>query len=476
MIRSFRLVVPLLLLAGCNTGSHDPTSPSQAVASPATAGNASTQPATSPGSAPTPPATGPITTFATGLTPTVEVFVSPSGSDSSGDGSQQNPFASVRRGVQAATPGTAVRVQPGTYAGGISLSNLAGTPGAPIWIGGVPGAAVPVISGGNTGIQLSEVRYVVLHDLEITGAALNGINCDDGGQVSDPEVTRHVVFQNLSIHDVGSGGNNDGLKLSGLDDFFVLDCSFARVSAGSGIDQVGCHDGVIARCSFEQMGSNSIQLKGGSRNVEVRWCSFVDAGERGVNIGGSTGDPYFRPPLSPNAPNVEATEIRVLGNVFVGGTTPFAFVGATNSVAAHNTVVDPQRWLFRILQERTSGGGYTFTETSDCRVVNTIFYFTRASVGTDVNVGASTQPGTFVLANNLYYAHDDPAQSQPSLPVAETGTVIGDPGFSNVGAGDVSIGLTSPARAAGSPQALLAEDSQGTAFAPAPSIGAYEAQ
>jgi hypothetical protein len=365
-------------------------------------------------------------------------------------------------------------VHPGTYAGGISLSNVQGVPAAPIWIGGVPGSARPVISGGGTAMQVSRARYFVLHDLEITGATLNGLNFDDAGQYADPDAARHIVFQNLNVHDIGSGGNNDGLKLSGIDDFYVLDCTFTRVSAGSGIDQVGCHSGLIARCRFESMGSNAVQMKGGSRDVEVRWCTFVDAGQRGVNIGGSTGNAYFRPPLSTSAVNVEATNIRVLGNVFVRGTTPFAFVGATNSIAAHNTVIDPERWLFRILQERTSGNGYTFAETQNCTVQNTIFYFARSTVGTEVNVGPNTQPGTYTFQNNLYYAHDAAGQSAPNLPAAETGTVTANPAFTNAAAGDYSLTAGSPAIGAGTPQSLLGDDMAGSPYRPAPAIGAYE--
>jgi hypothetical protein len=468
-------------LVGCSSGEREASSGSTQVGagststgSTATGGTSTGGGATTTPSTPQAPTGGPITTFATGLTPTRELFVATTGNDTTGDGSQGNPYATIERAAQAIAPGTAIRVQPGTYNGGIFVSNLSGTPAAPIWISGVPGAARPVIQGGNTGMQLSQVRYLVLHDLEVTGAAQNGLNCDDGGRYSDPEATRFVVFERLYVHDMGSGGNNDGLKLSGVDDYWVLDCAFARVSAGSGIDQVGCHDGLIARTTFEQMGSNSIQLKGGSRDVEVRWCTFTDGGQRGINIGGSTGDAYFRPPLSTTAANVEATRIRVLGNTFIRGTTPFAFVGATDSIAAHNTVIDPERWLLRILQERTTGGGYTFVEASNCEVVNNVFHFRRASVGTEVNVGPNTQPATFTFQTNLYFAADDPSRSQPNLPVQEQGTVLGDPQLTSLATGDLTPQPTSPARNAGTPPAPLTTDANGNAFAPAPTVGAYE--
>jgi hypothetical protein len=158
----------------------------------------------------------------------------------------------------------------------------------------------------------------------------------------------------------GQAKNNDGLKLSGVNDFFVLDCEFSKISAGgSGIDHVGCHRGLIARCSFTDCG-NAIQCKGGSEDIEIRWSRFLRAGGRAINIGGSTGFEFFRPPLSTTAPNFESKNIRVLANTFEGSESPVAFVGTVESLVANNTIIDPTRWIVRILQETMSSGGYEF--------------------------------------------------------------------------------------------------------------------
>ncbi len=37
-------------------------------------------------------------------------------------------------------------------------------------------------------------------------------------------------FRNLAIRDIGTGGNNDCLKLSGANDFWVLDSEFSNCS------------------------------------------------------------------------------------------------------------------------------------------------------------------------------------------------------------------------------------------------------
>jgi hypothetical protein len=230
----------------------------------------------------------PIQTFADSKLPSREVFVSPAGDNSTGDGSQAKPYQTISRAVQGIQPGDAIRLLPGTHAAGTFLSNLTGTSNAPIWLGGVPGQVRPVISGGSTALQLSRIRYVVVENLEVSGTTANGLNCDDGGDYANSNAARHVLFRNLYIHDIGTGGNQDGLKLSGLYDYAVLDCEFARLSpGGSGIDHVGCHRRLIARCVVgdachtwdgRRHGVPTAQVEqwrsGGSRQagvVAVRW-------------------------------------------------------------------------------------------------------------------------------------------------------------------------------------------------------------
>lgn len=424
-------------------------------------------------------ACAPITTFETGKSPTAEIHVDSTGQDSGSCGAAADPCASIQHAAGMAAPGTAVVVHEGMYPGGTYVADLAGTEAEPIWIGGAPGETPPVLDGDSEGIHLSRVRYLVLHDLEVRNATGNGINADDGGDYADPDATRHVVFRDLHVHDIGTGGNQDCLKLSGLDDYFVLDSVFERCGggdSGSAIDHVGCHDGLLVgnRIVGGSGGGSGVQCKGGSANIEIRGNWFEDAGERGVNMGGSTGFEFFRPPLSTSEDNAEAISIDVVANVFVGGTTPFAFVGCDACRAVNNTIVDPQNWLFRILQETTSQMGYTFVPARNGLFANNIVYFERSQISTYVNIGADTDAPSFSFETNLWYAHDDPGQSDPAgdLPSAETGAVIGmDPMLQTPGY-DIPAG--SPAAGAGSAVDGLSSDYAGRCYASPPSIGAYE--
>lgn len=424
---------------------------------------------------------GTIETFEDGKRPSIEIHVATTGSDASGDGSLEKPFASIERAARDADPGTAVRIHAGTYEGGSYLDALAGTESDPIWLGGTPGEARPVIEGGSEGLHLSRARWVIVHDLELREQTANGINADDAGDYADAEASHSLVFRNLFIHDVGQGGNQDCLKLSGIRRHFVLDSEFARCgggSSGSGVDHVGCHDGLIARNVFSELSGNAVQCKGGSSNLEVRWNRIINGGQRAVNMGGSTGFEFFRPPLASSADNAEARNIRVIANVIEGGIAALGFVGCVECLAANNTIVDPENWILRILQETTTMDGFSFLPAQNGRFVNNLIYFARGELSTTINVGANTDAASFTFQNNLWYAHDDATASKPTdLPALENDGIYGeDPKLAEPAQGNYALGASSPAAHAGTAVPELIGDIEGGCFADPPSIGAFEAR
>ena len=423
-----------------------------------------------------PPRCDRVESFDRGLRPATELHVATWGHDTTGDGSFESPFATIERAVEDAAPGTAVRVHAGTYSGGVYLSDVVGTPEAPIWIGGAPGEARPIISGGGEGLHMTRGQYVVLHDLEVLGASANGINADDGGDYADPLATHHLTFRGLLIHDIGSGGNEDCLKLSGVDDYWVLFSEFWNCGgglSGSGIDHVGCHQGLIARNRFRNLSANAVQSKGGSEEIEIRWNRFLEAGARSLNLGGSTGFTFFRPPLSESEPNAEARKIRVVANVIEGSDAAAAYVGCVGCEVVSNTIIDPHNWILRILQETTTSGAYDFEACREGVFVNNLVYFERGDLSTYLNIGPGTDPGSFTFAHNLWYAWDNPAQSQPGLPVPETNGVYGrDPLLDP----ELRIPTGSPAAGAGTVTSWTWGDLSGACYSEPPSIGAFEAR
>ena len=348
---------------------------------------------------------------------------------------------SFRAAVEAAGPGDRIEVPPGEYGNGYFFTGLRGTAGNPIVIAATDPDDPPTFSGGVEGIHLIQPQYVELINLRFSDQSGNGLNIDDGGDSERP--ARQIVLQGLEVIDVGPDGNHDGIKLSGLIDFKVEDCTVARWGrSGSGIDLVGCHQGTITGCTFrhgDDAGSSGIQIKGGSADILVRSNHFEHSGSRAINIGGSTGLQFFRP--RPYA-GYEAARITVEGNVFVGSTAPVAFVSADGAAFRFNTLFRPTGWVLRILQENLTEG---FIPCRDGVVTDNLILFRSDELRTVVNIGPDTESGTFQFARNLWFALDNPSASTPELPSVEVDGVVGvDPKLSDPLAGDFLPTADSP--------------------------------
>jgi hypothetical protein len=327
----------------------------------------------------------------------------------------------LTRAFQAASPGDRLVLRGGDYRGGVSLRGRSGAKGQPISIVAADPGKPPVFRGGTSGLQLSGCDYVELSGLHFTGARSNGLNIDDGGNRTDP--ARGIRLNRLKVYDVGSRGNHDGIKLSGLIDFRVENCVIERWGrSGSGIDMVGCRTGLIEGCRFQhdgsQAASNGVQAKGGSEDVMIRRCRFEDAGQRGVNLGGSTGLPYFRPEPA----GFEARRISVERCVFTGGMCAVAFVGSTDCSFRFNTIRQPTKWMARILQENRQG---EFVPCQTGSLTDNLIVFQAEQVRVAVNVGPGTKPQSFTFARNAWFAEDGPNRSRLSLPVKETDGIYG---------------------------------------------------
>ena len=354
-----------------------------------------------------------------------------------------------RRAILTARPGTTILLAPGEYAGGLFFENVKGELGRPIVIAAEDPQNPPVFKGGDEGLHFSQVAHLELRHLVLVGARYNGLNIDDGGSFDTP--AHHIILANLTVREVGPRGNCDGIKLSGVSEFRVVDCTIERWGdGGQGIDMVGCHNGVIEGCvlRFEDDKGFGIQAKGGSSNIVIRRCRLEHAGARAIQIGGSTGLPFFRPPLREGREHAEARNITVEGCLIVGGTAAIAFVGVDGAVVRFNTIYRPKRWAFRILQE-TRGEGFV-----PCRngVVtdNLIVFRSDEWFESGVNIGPATAPQTFRFARNWWFCIDAPAKSKPNLPVPEVDGVYGaDPQLNAPEEGDFSVKRDSPASKVG---------------------------
>lgn len=365
----------------------------------------------------------------------------------------------------------------------IYQENLWGSETAPIWIGGEPEAEPTLVddydpldsNDRNEVMQLIRPQYVVLENMKIgvegQETRTHGISIEDGGE-HDSFVAHHVIIRNLTFTNIGDGvprgdpGEEDAiancLKLSGLNDFYILDSTFRFCgrhvigvddTGGAGVDCVGCHDGVIAGNTHE--GRKFVQAKGGSRNIEIRQNDSThllrDDEERAIsyNLGGNTGPQYFRPSLDcetdPTCPgevsdpellHYEGRHIRLISNIlreggdYAGSGAGIRLEGCYQCLIANNTIINPKVRFIHVTQgglSRTAieqvGGGRGML-VAEGRVYNNIFHFDDGGmrkVAIDFEDGidddASDIPEenwkSFEFFTNLSCNRDDPVDCAP---------------------------------------------------------------
>jgi len=322
----------------------------------------------------------------------------------------------LRSAIARATPGTTILIAPGIYSGEMHFRDVSGTAEARITIKGADPDDPPVFKGGSQALHLADCNYVTLADFTVDGCTTNGLNCDDGGSIATP--MHHLIVENITIKRVGPTGNHDGFKMSGVDQFILRDCRFLGWG-GSGIDMVGCHQGVVEDCYFHgEKGFDNleaIQMKGGCADNLVQCCFFDRAGDRGLNLGGSTGLPYFRPSVG----DCEATRLLVAGNRFYGCEAPVVWPTASHNRVVRNTIVLPDKWIGRILQETRDP---QFRPSHDGVFEKNVVVFDRR-VGRPefINIGRGTAPETWEFIGNVWF--DTDGNRKPTLPGTETGSV-----------------------------------------------------
>jgi hypothetical protein len=327
-------------------------------------------------------------------------------------------LGSLRAALAQSRPGTRILVGPHEFSGGLFVTNVHGIKESPVILAAADPQHPPTFKGA---IQFEAVSYLEVRDLSILGVSGNAIGIDDNGVRDKP--AHHITLKGLRIIDAPGGGTN-GIKMAGVDDFHIDSCTVDRWG-GCAIDLVGCHRGLIENCKFTNGQGLGVQAKGASLDVTVRRCSFKDYGGRGINIGGSTGIPYFRPPLEafPSGLRYEAKNIVVEGCTFQGGGAPVAFVGCDTSVFRFNTIDRPQQWAMRILQETSTPD---FLPSRNGRFEDNLVVFQSAHwFEGGVNIGPGTAPNTFRFARNWWFCEDNPSRSQPTLPSTEYGSNSG---------------------------------------------------
>ncbi|MEQ8835228.1 MAG: right-handed parallel beta-helix repeat-containing protein, partial [Lacipirellulaceae bacterium] len=267
--------------------------------------------------------------------------------------------AELTTALNSAAQGDNILLEPGIYSGGRYRLGLTG-----VTIRSSDPGNRAIIRGGINGIQLSAPQSVTLEDLIFEQQTFNGINIDDNGNLATP--ASDITLRRVTFRDVGSTGNHDGVKLSGVRDFLLDQVEvFDWGEGGSAVDMVGSHRGLIQNSYFRDTDANAasgIRPKGGSKDITIRAnrIELPSGAGRAIQAGGSTGPQFFR--FIDGDSDYEADSIIAEGNVVLGAASSFSFVNIDGGLFHHNYAERPDRWNVRILNENQ---GNTIVDTQN---------------------------------------------------------------------------------------------------------------
>ena len=344
------------------------------------------------------------------------------------------------------------------------------TASAPLRILGEDGAGFdnPDPASLSAAFYMLGASYVVVENLSFRGGLSPfRIDADTGFD------NHHVVLRDLVVP---GDADSECIRLYNLRDLHVI-----------GSETIGCEIGLrllYVRNAwaldnvFRDAAGVGVSVEGASEDVLIHGNQLLSLGGFGVVLGGNA--------IRPAGATHEAKRAYVIGNILrsVGAsdTGSMLFGNCEGCVFAHNTMIDPQAYLTRILQASDAPG-----LSQDGLFVNNVIVFDVTDVIGYVNLDARPDariaPETYTYGWNLFVPDDSSfgGFTTPSpVPPDTTSIVADEAGFVDPGGTDPSsyrLAAESPARGAGRAfdyGAFDPPDFRSTCFADPPSIGAFE--
>lgn len=255
-----------------------------------------------------------------------------------GDGSALHPFSTIQAAIDAAEPGTVIRVGAGTYVENL-VFRQGGSQDQPIELISADGHGAAIIRPAQAAldtINIDGADHIAIRDFSIHGSSdstRQAVHVHVAGEAQDNPASFITLDGNI-IH----RGEGDGIKVSKSDHVTIVG---NQISGGgpaeAGIDFVGVTHSVIDGNVIKDIGNIGVMLKGGSSDIRVTNNVIDGAQASGIEVGGYSPTIHYAKGFLEAGNAYEIRDVVITGNEITNiGGTALRFIGAQNVVAQGN--------------------------------------------------------------------------------------------------------------------------------------------
>ncbi len=302
----------------------------------------------------------------------------------------------LRNALYGASPGDRIYVAPGNYNSRLYVSGVHGQPGNMIEVVALDPANRPVFTSDDYAcFTLINSSYISVDGIVAHGAG----TLTQAGNNIEFALSHHMILKNSHSGLIPHLGNADGVKFASSNNILMYNTTVEEWGeGGSAVDAMNNHNSLFMRNTITYpsapigVAGNGFQSKGSYAYESGFYKNrFEDGSARAQKLGGWGGSSGW-----------EAYDMVVMGNTYHLGEAAVSFESSTNCTFAYNTVVDPEKWVMRILQ----GGGYETAFNHFDR--NLVKYGPFLLWGGIQNISANTRPETFTYDENYWYDSTQP--------------------------------------------------------------------
>ncbi|MBX3460095.1 MAG: right-handed parallel beta-helix repeat-containing protein [Planctomycetes bacterium] len=323
-----------------------------------------------------------------------EIFVSPAGNDTTGDGSIGNPYATLARGQQAATAGDTITFRAGTYTGGgyFTKNNIT--------YQGYTGETAVIelpnnVSGQDVAFYIGTGSNCTIRRLTLRGGYYYALKIDTGP----------ALVEDCIIHNSG----RDCVKIPGSHNITIRRCriydsGMRDPSNAEGIDNVAGNYMLVQDCYIYNIATNGVYPKGGSIGSIIERCLIRNCGQKGISMAQSSGLQFYNATLNPEYYSCRDCIARnnIIENCEGSG------IDLESALRAHvynNTLINVAKQYqggIRIASA-DKGGTVGVVRCRDCTIRNNIIVLGSTSPRPMVFMGNNSHEGTLTMSNNRYF-------------------------------------------------------------------------